>query len=219
MKNRITSFCMSVIAVLIFAIPHANADAATSYDGLVKTDQRGMDQVWVRPGFAPSSYTKILIKDAGISYRPVKRGHKNEFFITNKNRSKLEGIVSKAFKKQLQDAKSYEIASKPGPDTLELAISLHDVVSKVPPQKFGRVDVYIDEIGSATLVLEFKDSLSGATMVRGVDRRAAESYGWGELQKSTPISNWAAVKQLARVWSAGLKKGLKVMSTSPEFSE
>lgn len=212
-------FYFSFIAVLLFSASQVAAETETTYDGLVKVDRKEMDEVWVRPGFSPSSYTKIMITGAGIAYRPVKNRSRSEFLVEDKNRDKLEEIITKAFKKELSDAKSYKIVDEPGADTLELVISLNDVVSNVPPQKAGRVDFYIDEIGSATLVLEFKDSLSGAIMVRGADRRAAESYGWGELQKSNPVTNWAAVRQLARVWSTGLRRGLYAMSNSPDFPE
>ena len=52
---------------------------------------------------------------------------------------------------------------------------LLDVVSFVPPDPVGgRTEIYLSRVGEATLVLEIRESESGATLIRAVDRRAAE---------------------------------------------
>jgi hypothetical protein len=66
----------------------------------------------------------------------------------------------------------------PGPGTLILVGTLVDVVSKVPPDDApGRYEVYLSDVGEATLILELRDSVTNEVLARVADRRAAESAG------------------------------------------
>lgn len=191
----------------------------TTYEGLTPIKHTTMDKGWVRPGFDPSTYDKIMFRGAGIEYRPTKAnsrgriGTETRFPLSPENQQRLKTIVTEEFRKQLVQVQGYEVTDKPGPDTLLLVVALKDVVSHVPPDLIGRHDIYLSEVGSATLVLEFRDSDTGAVLVRGVDRRAAERYGQ-DFQRSSPITNWPIVKRLAATWARGLRKGIEDMRAS-----
>ena len=88
---------------------------------------------------------------------------------------------------------------------------LLDVVSRVPPETIGRSNIYISSVGEATLVLEIRDSMSGAIFARAVDRRAAEREAW--LMDSNRVTNRAEVRRLARAWGRRLRQGLERLMT------
>ena len=75
-----------------------------------------------------------------------------------------------------------------------------DIVSAVPPpnRNIGRGDVYLSQVGQATLVLELRDSMSGEILARSVDRRAAAST-WAA--PSSAVTTWNEVRRLARTWA------------------
>lgn len=190
-----------------------------TFDGLVKVSAKRMDEVWVRPGFDPSAYSKIMFRGAGIEYRPVKpasrirSGSQSQFPISESDRARLAEIVTEEFRQELTQIESYDVTDAPGADTLLLTIGLTDVVSNVPPDQMGRHEIYLSEVGMATLVIEFRDSESGAVMVRGADRRAAERYGQ-EFHRSSSVTNWPIVKRLAATWARGLRRGIDDMQDS-----
>ena len=62
----------------------------------------------------------------------------------------------------------------------------------------------------AALVIEVRDSTSGAILARAVDREAAE--GIGGMSVSNAASNWAEVRRLARRWAEQLKRGLEAVA-------
>ena len=99
------------------------------------------------------------------------------------------------------------MVNESGPDVLLIRGALLDVVSYVPPEPIGRVDIYLRSVGEATLVLEIRDSITDAILVRVVDRKAAEDVG-GRLQESNRVTNTAEVRRLAKRWASALRKRL-----------
>ena len=190
-----------------------------SFDGLEPVQNTRMDEAWVRSDFDPASYSKIMFRGAGIEYRPVdpasriRIGNHTQFPINDANKKRLEETVTEEFRKQLVQVSEYEVTDEAGPETLLLVVGLRDVVSHVPPNLVGRHEIYLAEVGEATLLLEFRDSESGTTLVRGVDRRAAERYGQ-EFQRSSPVTNWPVVRRLAATWARGLRRGIDDMKTA-----
>jgi hypothetical protein len=99
------------------------------------------------------------------------------------------------------------MADAPGPDVLVIVGGLHDIVSRVPPDMVGRGDIYLSSVGEATLVLEARDSLSGETIYRAIDRRAAERAG-GQMMLSNTVTSRSEVRRLAQRWATRLREGL-----------
>jgi hypothetical protein len=84
---------------------------------------------------------------------------------------------------------------------------LHDIVSRVPPDHIGRGNIYLSSVGEATLVMEARDSLSGETIYRAIDRRAAQQAGgYGTISNS--VTNTAEVRRMAARWAQRLRVGL-----------
>ena len=197
------------------ASPHS-ADALDA--GLVKVKQPvGMDEVWLRPGFDPSRFSKIMVSDVAIEYRAVKTkvtrlgASSGPYEIEQNDRDKLQAVVSAAFADEVKQITRYQPSEIAGPETIKLEVRLQDVVSSVPPQSSGRIDVYLAEVGRATLVMDLKDSSTGEILMRGIDRRAAETFGTSELKRSSSGENWSIVKRLARTWAKGLRKEIDEM--------
>ncbi len=86
-----------------------------------------------------------------------------------------------------------------------------DVVSNVPPDSMGRSNIYLSSVGEATLVIEIRDSESNAVLVRIIDRKAAQNIG--VAQRSTSVTNWSEVQQLARAWATQLRSALDEATT------
>ena len=137
----------------------------------------------------------------------MRRGSENEFWISDKNKQKLIDTVSEVFVEELQKSKHFEIVGEAGPDVLIIVGVLHDIVSRVPPDMIGRGEIYLSSVGEATLIIELRDSLSGETIYRAVDRRAAERAG-GSVARSSSVTTWSEVRRMARRWATRLTQGL-----------
>ena len=192
-----------------------SAEAEMTYDGLYPVKGGTADAAWARPDADISQYSKIMLQGVGIEYRPG--GESGRFYsatrrddhyeVTDAQKAKLRELLREAFQEELGKSKHFSIVTEPGPDVLLIRGGLLDVVSYVPPEPIGRSEIYLSQVGEATLVLEIRDSVSEAIIARAVDRRAAEDAARG-FSKSNRVFNTAEVRQLARTWARLLRERL-----------
>ena len=101
----------------------------------------------------------------------------------------------------------YEIVAAPAPDVLRVSTAVIDLYVNAPDtMSAGRSYSYTMEAGEATLVIEVRDSMTGALMGRVLDRRMTR--GAGRLQMTTSVSNQAEFRSLFRQWADIAAKGL-----------
>ena len=212
---------LSLIAALSFGCASSAPtidtapDAVVTFDGLHKVKGSRADEAWARPGLDLSGYSKIKLQSAGIEYRPGgekgrswrARTGDERYEVTESQKERLRTILAEAFRDELSKSDRFTLVKESGPDVLLIRGALLDVVSYVPSETVGRVDIFLRSIGEATLVLEIRDSITDAILVRAVDRKAAEDIG-GTLQKSNRVTNSAEVRRLAKRWASALRKGL-----------
>lgn len=209
------------------AVLDTSAGAERSYDGLYPFQHTSVDQAWARADLDLSGYTKIKLEGTGIQYRPTSAaarsrlaaGQRSEtsFPIDAKGRERLRQTFADAFVKELTKSKHFELTEETGPDVLIVRAGLLDVVSKVPPERSARVDIYLESAGEATLMLELLDAESNAVLLRATDRRSAERQSMPFA--STSVSNQAEVKRLAQYWARLLRENLDGLATSMTLVE
>ena len=191
-------------------------DAERTFDGLVGVNNSVFRRAWVDPDVDLTQYDKIILGPAEFEFRAVKKTPSmssirtnigNEFSIDEKGRAKLVETVTGVFAEELVRSKHFTITSEPGPDTLLIVGTMHDIVSRVPPQLAGAGEIYLSSVGEATLILELRDSLSGETIYRGADRRSIERPGRDAIE-ANEVTTWAEVRRWARRWATRLREGL-----------
>lgn len=196
-------------------------DAEVTYDGLYKIENSAADEAWAMPNVDLSGYSKIMLQGVGIEYRPggesgklfSSRSSGGPYEVTEEQKARFQSAVKEVFTEEIARSKKFVLVDEPGPDVLLVRGGLFDVVSYVPPEAVGRVDVYLSDVGAATLVLEIRDSVTDAILIRAVDRRAADTRdGGGMMMPSNRVSNTAEVKRLIRRWASKLRDRLDTFS-------
>ena len=185
-----------------------------TFDGLRRVENSRASAAWLRPDIDLSSYTKIRLQGASLSFRPVTRtgSSAREFPVSEANQERMKQVLTEVFTEELSQSTRFQLVQAPGPDVLTVWGGLYDVVSFVPPERGARDRIFIDRVGEATLVLELRDSESNTTLARAVDRRAAARSG-GTMQRSNSASNWAEVRRVARRWATMLRERLDAADT------
>ena len=191
-------------------------EAETTFDGLVRIDHSAFDRAWVDPDVDLTSYDKIIPGKAEFEFRAVKKSaartsirlpSRDEFWIEQENRDKLIDTVSAVFSEELAKSEHFTVVDTPGPDTLIVTGGLLDIVSQVPPEFIGSSEIYLSSLGEATLVLELRDSLSGETIYRAIERSRIERPS-GDLIEANRVTTWVEVRRWARRWASRLTQGL-----------
>jgi len=218
---------MKILTVLALAVVMAGCatkdpslqtgpEAEVTFDGLVRIDHGQFKDSWADPDIDFTRYDQFMTGDAVFEFRAVKksssasltlRSNETEFWISDENKEKLIRVVTEVFDKELDNSEKFTKTEKAGPNVLIIVGGLHDIVSRVPPQHVGRGEIYLSSVGEATLVLEARDSLSGETIYRAIERRAAEQAGgYGTISNS--VTNTAEVRRMASRWATRLRAGM-----------
>lgn len=198
-------------------------DAEVTFDGLTRVDGTAMDVTWARTDLDHSGYNKVIFDGVGIRYRPVKgsysgkastkKSHLTEFPLDDATKERLAIEIAAAFLEELRMSEQYEVVVESGPSVLLVRGELIDVVSNTPPDPPGHGDVWVSSIGNATLVLELRDSQSGAIFARAVDRQGLERPG-SLMMRSDSVNSRAEVRRLGRRWGRVLRIGLESLLNS-----
>ena len=185
-----------------------------------------MAGVYVLPGADFRPYTKVMLdptevafkKDWQRDYNNTTRGLNQR--ITNNDVEKMletardgfTDILTKAF----QDA-GYQIVTTPGDDVLRVKTAVINLDVNAPDtMSAGRVTSYSEEAGSATVVFEAHDSMTGAILGRAVDSRVAGDMSRMFIRnRATNINDF---KKLFRNWAEASTRGLATLKAMSPVS-
>jgi hypothetical protein len=223
------SFLIAAVSAALLTACATTPPADETYDGLVPIQAKGFKNAWVKPDMDLSGYNRLKLAPVEFQFRAVRpagagrRTSGSEFPVSPENRERLQKVVTEAFQEELARSRRFTLTDETGPDVLELRTSLLDIVSRVPPEPVGRSDIYLDEVGEATLVVELLDSQNGEILARAADRRAAETFGGG-LSSGGSLANrvdsvtaWNEVRQLADRWARVLTRRLDQLRTRSDM--
>ncbi len=193
-------------------------NAEMTFDGLHEVQHSAADKAWAMPGIDLSGYSKIMVQGAGIEYRPggesgrmySARSSSGPFEVTEEQKTRFRQVVGEVVLDELGKSEKFTLVNEPGPDVLLIRGALLDVVSYVPPEPIGRSEIFLSEIGAVTLVLEIRDSITDAILVRAVDRDIIGDDGM--MSNSNRVTNTADVKRVIRRWMSALRERLDSFS-------
>jgi hypothetical protein len=217
---------VSVLITVFSTAPstiHVGPDAEVSYDGLHRIDNSAFKLAWADPDIDYSRYKKIILGGAFFEFRAVKKstsrtsmrassGNENVFWITDADKERLKQEMSTIFNEEIAKSTRFAVTDTPGDDVLIISGGLHDIVSHVPPELFGRGEIYLRSVAEATLILEAADSMSDEVLIRAVERRAAERIS-GDAIMVNDVTTWAEIRRLGRYWASKLREGLDAIPT------
>lgn len=231
-KSAFASCVMAASMMLVvpatFAKPRLETgpDAEVTHDGLHRVDKTVMSLAWVKPDIDLAPYSKIMLVGTGISFKPVddngerwwpgRSNSQTEFPIDEEAQERVRTELREAFTAEFAKSERYQIVTEPGPGVLALVGAVIDVVSRVPPvdQCVGRCDVYLTNVGEATLVLELRDSVTNEVLARAADRRAAEA---AFPIDANSVTVWPEVRRLAQTWGRIIRSRLDEFNTVDDF--
>jgi hypothetical protein len=201
----------------VFAAPSQAADPASA-EGLVAVRTWNLDELYLRPKADLAGYRKVVIDPVQIAFRKDWNQSEQDYrgktrrllnddvrVIAEDTASIMQTSVTEAFK-----ARGYEIVAAPGPGVLRLIPSATDLYvnagDQTPP---GATKLFTKDAGEATLVLEARDSVSGALLARVVDHRTArETKGTQirDLRRTTNVSSGFWFDEMFMRWATACAK-------------
>jgi hypothetical protein len=206
---------VAVIAAL-FCGSGSAAEEVQTWDGLTRAKSKRVDAVFLLQGADISDYHAIIIEPVEVAFkedyqkdynrdqRDPSRTVKDED--VQKARAEVAKVLPEIFAKHFEKG-GWTIAHGAQPGALALRSAVIDIYVSAPDtQSAGRSRTYSWDAGSATLVLEVRDSLSRQLLGRAVDARATS--GGSTMQWTTSVSNRADFKMMFDQWARMLVDGL-----------
>ena len=193
-------------------------DAKLSYDGLAPVINSRFEEAWADPDVDLRAYNKVIAAAAEFEFRAQLKSRRNaagrgtgamEFRMGDEAKQKLIDEVTAVFAKELQSVKGWELVEEPGAETLILVGRFLDIVSHVPGSAGRTGEIMISSVGEVTLVIEAKDSLSGETLFRAVQRSTIKDRAGSIYVSPNNVASWSQVRLWAAKWATALREGLE----------
>ena len=213
-------------AALAAAVAVGAEDVPASWDGLVEVKSKRMDAAFLLPGADFRPYTKVIVDPTQVAFRKdwLKDTNQSRPRLTSQvteqqaadilaaARSNFDDIFGDAFTKA-----GYAVVTAPAPDAIRVSTAIVNLYLNAPDTlSADRSRTYTANAGEATLVMEVRDSMTGALLARVVDRR--ETMRNPTPQLATRVSNTSDFRLLFRDWAGITVQGighLKALSPVP----
>lgn len=190
--------------------------AMSTEDGLVRTDVKGIQSVYKRPGVNLATYDKILLRPLIVEFaknwQPERDGGSALYEMNPPDRERIKKDLADAFydvsKRVLQEQGGYRFVTEPAADVLEVQPAIVNIFITAPDvsrDNPGIVRTYTANAGEMTLIAELHDSVTGQLLARAYDRREDNRDMW---QWTTSVSNTADARRVIGEWANQLRKAL-----------
>ena len=175
----------AALSMLAVGTPAGSAEPAT-WDGLTHVPAKRLDAVYLLPGADFRAYTKVMLDPTEVAFQKnwLRDYNQQTDFSTRMSDADAQQLLSKVrtgfeqvFDKVYTNA-GYPITTTPGPDVLRVRTAVLNL-SVVAPDTMsaGRSRTFSRQAGGATVVIEVRDSLTGALLGRAVDSQSVGDDG------------------------------------------
>lgn len=201
----------------------AQATAEFNQDGLQRTEVRGLDIVFVRPGATLEGFTKVQLAPVQVAFRrnwerQAATGTRTRVRARDMERirDQLSTLVETVLREELERS-GYSLVEDAGEDVLSVHMAIVNLNINAPDlPTTSRVRVYTTSVGEMTLVADLRDSSSGELLMRVYDRRVGRTSMQPEF--TTRADNVMQARVAARAWAQALVRGLdgaKTVTAAP----
>jgi hypothetical protein len=198
----------------------AAAKAPETWDHLVKVKSKRLELVYLAPGADFRPYKRVMLDPTEVAFeKNWRRDYNNTTMGLSQRVSETElekliaqGVVAAGdlFAAAWTEG-GYPVVTAPGADVLRVRTGIMNIRVTSPDRPMaGRSTSFANEAGFATLVVEVRDSQTGAIMGRAVDGRVAgdTSVGWRNR-----VTNRSDFRQVVKGWAKTSVRGLAELKT------
>ena len=210
----LASFCLA-LALMGIAAPAAAQEGQTTWDDLHLAKSSKSQRLYLLPGADFRPYNKVMLDTTEVAFRKNWVRDYNRSSpgvsrrISDEDVARASQEISKGFGEifaQEYQKAGFQVVSSPGPDVLRVRTGVIDLAVNSPDLRSASRSYSASwEAGEATVVVEARDSSTGALLGRALDRRLA-----GDTQPylRNSVTNKADFKILFRKWAKASIAGL-----------
>lgn len=214
-RRQVSALALAFVIAGAVSAPVGAAKPPASWDGLVLLKSKKLDAVYLQPGADFRVYTKVMLDPTEIAFEKNWRRDYNSSSMLGAQRITetevqeliVEGVkaASDLFAEASQEG-GYAVVNAAGPDVLRVRTAVLNIRVSAPDQQTAsRSYSFANEAGSAVLVVEVRDSMTGALMGRAVDGRVIgdTTVGW-----RNQVTNRSDFRRTVKDWASTSIRGL-----------
>ena len=179
-----------------------------SFDGLRRVEDSKLALVYAIPDVDLSGYSKVGIMEVEVAFK--KNWRREQRGVRKSDMERIKRNVAETFRSvfvEELEAGGYEIVDQTGEDVLVVRPAILDLVVNAPNTMSSTVTrTYVTSAGAATALIELYDSVTGAILVRAIDRRNVRNFGTGFSSNS--VTNTADARRIIKIWAVTLREAL-----------
>jgi len=227
MSRRILAPILAAALLAASAAPVLAAKAPTTWDNLVEVKSKKVELVYLLPGADFRGYTKVMLDPTEVAFRKnfVRDFNSSQTValgdrLRDDDVQRMSGEAKDGFEKVFREAyekAGYQVVTTPGPDVLRVRTAVMDLYVTAPDLRTAAMTrTYSADAGEATLVLEARDSVTGAILGRAVDKRTV-----GDMRGlRDSVSNRSDFERTFKTWAQRSVDGLaELKARSPISAE
>ena len=214
-RRHFAALALTSFAMASAARPALAAKPPTEWDGLVKIKAKKFELAYLRPGADFRVYTKVMLDPTEIAFEKNWKRDYNSSAVALSNQlsdKDLERMAEEGRKgagEILQKAYAeggYPVVADPAADVLRVRTALVDITVSAPDVDSAmNVRTYTRDAGGATLVVEARDSMTGALLGRAVDSRTIDDF---TMEWRNRVTNRQDFGRQVETWAKNSVKGL-----------
>lgn len=195
-----------------------------NWDGLVQVNSDKLEYVYLLPGANFKSYTQLLLGTPEVAFAPnwLKDMNNQDWGgdfnmpISKQDAIKKLQAIQKAWNESFTDGfqkAGYTLTQTPGAGVLRVNSAIANIYINNPDRgTAGMGASFTANAGSATMIIELRDSATNTLLARVIDSEATQDTG----AVSNAVTNLNAFRELADRWTKISVNGLKALeSVSP----
>ena len=216
--RTLAAACVALLIAGSSATAIQAAKPPATWDDLVLVKSKKFQRVYLLPGADFRPYTKVMLDPTEVAFQKnwVKDYNSSTVGLSRRiDDKKAQSIIDQVrtgfgeiFAKAYTKA-GITVVQAPGSDVLRVRTGVVDLSINAPDiQTAGRSRTYSSEAGQAMLVVEARDSQTGALLGRVLDRQIA---GDSMPYMRSSVSNRADFSRMFEIWAKSSVDGLKTL--------
>ena len=209
MRNMIRASLISVSFVtLTGCVVNAPPVAERTPDGLVRVQSRQVDTVYAVPGVSLARYKSVMLDSVDLAFKLDWHQRHPEIGESDITRIRSQGaaVFYEIFSAALTHNNGYPLVTQPAPDVLRVTASVTELDVAATTDSVGNKRMYVVSPADLTLLMELRDSTTGALLARAIDKDKGRAVG--NLQVADAVSNSAEARRALEMWAGLLRSAL-----------
>ena len=214
--TRVAAIGFGLVPLLVGCVVNAPPVAETTVDGLERVHAKQVDTLYVKPGTSLAAYKQVMLDSVEIAFKADWQARHPQVTASDitRIRSQGAGVFYEIFSNAVTRQHGYPLTTQAGPDVLRISTTISELDLDVTPGTAGTNRMHVVNPADLTLLMELRDSQSGALLARAVDKEKGRTFG--NLTVEDAVSNSTEARRALEMWAGLLRAALDSARGTPQ---